>query len=52
LEAFDDRLVSKVNTVAVSQNQAALDVRLTTEDVSELDRWFLPRPSKRPLLVV
>lgn len=43
---------SKVNTVAVSQNRAALDVRLTTEDVSEFDRWFLPRPSKRPLLVV
>jgi hypothetical protein len=52
LEAFDNRLASKVNTVAVSQNRAALDVRLTTEDVSEFDRWFLPRPSKRPLLVV
>jgi hypothetical protein len=52
LEAFDNRLASKVNTVAVSQNRAALDVRLTTEDVTEFDRWFLPRPSKRPLLVV
>jgi len=29
---------------AESQNRAALDVRLTTEDVSEFDRWFLPRP--------
>jgi hypothetical protein len=37
---------------AGSQNRAALDVRLTTEDVTEFDRWFLPRPSKRPLLVV
>jgi hypothetical protein len=40
--AFDDRLASKINAVAVSQNRAALDVRLTTEDLSELDRWFLP----------
>jgi diketogulonate reductase-like aldo/keto reductase len=52
LEAFDDRLASKINAVAVSQNWAALDVRLTTEDVSELDRWFQPRSSKRPLHVV
>jgi hypothetical protein len=52
LEAFDDRLASKINAVAVSQNWVALDVRLTTEDVSELDRWFQPRSSKRPLHVV
>jgi hypothetical protein len=32
--------------------KGALDVRLTTEQVSKFDRWFLPRPSKRPLLVV
>jgi diketogulonate reductase-like aldo/keto reductase len=30
-------------------NRAALDVSLTTEDLSELDRWFLPPTSKRPL---
>jgi diketogulonate reductase-like aldo/keto reductase len=27
-------------------NRAALDVRLTTEDLSGLDRWFLPPTSK------
>jgi hypothetical protein len=32
--------------------KGALDVRLTTEQVSKFDRRSLPRPSKRPLLVV
>jgi hypothetical protein len=51
-ESFQMALPLGLDTVAVSQNRAPLDVRLTTEDVSEFDRWFLPRPSKRPLLVI
>jgi|HubBroStandDraft_6_1064221.scaffolds.fasta_scaffold2130992_2 hypothetical protein len=42
LEAFDMALRAK----------GALDVRLTTEQISKFDRRSLPRPSKRPLLVV
>jgi diketogulonate reductase-like aldo/keto reductase len=42
--------IPKAGTLAhVEENRAALDLRLTAQDLSELDRAFPPPRSKRPL---
>lgn len=36
----------------VRENRAALDLRLTAQDLADLDRWFPPPTSKKPLEMI
>jgi diketogulonate reductase-like aldo/keto reductase len=38
--------------VHVRENRAALDLRLTAQDLADLDRWFPPPNSKKPLEMI
>jgi diketogulonate reductase-like aldo/keto reductase len=38
--------------VHVRENRAALDIRLTAQDLADLDRWFPPPTSKKPLEMI